>query len=122
MESLFDNHGFSIRIWSSVTESMLRDVMNEFGIQERGRTNNDLRIQVLPYKENAECHYPGCQSRALLTIVGGTNEMEFIEEILQFIQFGKEKGLQMEGLLGGDTYPYETTPLVYLENAEIFVF
>ena len=122
MESLFDNRGFSIRIWSSVTEHMLRDAMEEYGVKELGRTNNDLRIQIMPYKENKECNYPGCQSRALLTVVAGTNEYDYIEDILKFIQFGKSKGLQMEGLIAGETYPYETTPLVYLENVDIFVF
>lgn len=125
MESLFDENGFTIRLWTTVTTDMLQSAMEDNGIKT-SKTSNDCRIQVMRYDSvngmNGNQTYSMFQSRALLTIVSGTNEMDFLDEIQKFITFGKEHGI-LEFLIDGETYPYEGSPLMYLENVlDVFVF
>ena len=111
--SLFDERGFTIRLFSTETDNKLYEKMVQKGIQITPQSNS-CRIN------NSICNfdkpYDKFKSRALLTIVCGTNEMEHLEEIYRFVQFGKENGYLMEALIEGETYPYETSPLVYVEQ------
>lgn len=125
MESLFYDNGFTIRLWTTVTQGMLESSLEDVGIKETPQAN-DCRIKILPYDSengmNGDQRYKPFQSRALLTIVAGTNELEFLDEIQKFVNFGKKHGM-LEFLINKETYSYEGSPLVYLENiTDVFVF
>lgn len=123
-DSLFENRGFSIRMWTPKTENELIALMYESGFKS-SILSNTLRQQVMGFKPGnaSDPKYAHFQSRALLTIVAGTNEMEYLAEINEFVKFGKANGFLIEALIENETYPYETSPLVYLEKtADVFVF
>ena len=71
------NEGFSLRIYSTYTVERLQAIVNNLGIKE---VLNDIRIDVRP-STNGKYN-----SRALLTIVSGTEHAKYQKDINTFIQ------------------------------------
>jgi len=67
--------------------------------------------------------YNKFKSYAVLIIARGTNEMNFVKELISFIAFGKKHGFMIEVLIENKIYPYETSPLVTLQDlSDCFIF